>query len=588
MIQFRGVTTQSGALSGLDLAFEQGMTQVVLSVETEALSQLEGLLTGRLLPAAGEITLDGESYSGVATQHVGRSERLIDAFTVAQNVYGLNDAGLFFFARKHTKECRSLIQQFSLPLDAGALTASLSAEQRKLVELLRCFVNRPRVIVLHEILSALSYKNILLMKNMLLALKNNGTHVVYLTSKLEDIFKLGERVHILCPGYPAETYPVEDIRANPQLLYNAVLGARQDALDDEDLAFRKVLGIIRDGTRYIISREGLVASIRKYAQYLESAIPGSQVAVYLERNGQPPEMIAGAPGAPRLLPATLDFLFGQAGIFYAAAGDPAFPRLLNDASRCKAVACVPVELLERTAGLLQLTFEVPRTLSRTDEKYCRMVASEIALLLEISNSLDKSILLQESNHRIKNNLQLIVSMLMLQRANLAAGDPGDRDGSFDVINTTISRIQCMANVHDLLSRENIVSNFLKIDALFEQLKTFYHREIQIQLHIEGTVNVAYNHCSAVALILNELISNSIKHNPAPVQPLAGRVTISQEADVLRIHYCDNGRGFREDFDPELHGGLGMMILKSVAGAAADTQFRCYCHNGACTELTLRI
>ncbi len=122
---------------------------------------------------------------------------------------------------------------------------------------------------------------------------------------------------------------------------------------------------------------------------------------------------------------------------------------------------------------------------------------------------EKDILLREIHHRVKNNMQIISSLLSLQMTHLDNGE------AVDLLKESQNRVRSMAIIHDKLYQSN---DFTKIN-LTEYIKSlvnglFY--SYSIEDHINSSIDVddvLLNIETAVpfGLILNELISNSLKH-----------------------------------------------------------------------------
>lgn len=184
---------------------------------------------------------------------------------------------------------------------------------------------------------------------------------------------------------------------------------------------------------------------------------------------------------------------------------------------------------------------------------------------EIINSALESnkMLLKEIHHRVKNNLQVISSLLSLQ----SRFDP-ENQSSF-AIKTARSRVQAMAILHQKLFNNQDL-NALSIRQYFSDLiddiqdsymdnptsVTFHTNIEEIVLDIETII--------PLGLIINELITNSLKHAFKDRQ--AGSISIDiykLNGDIL-LKYSDDGIGFPFDSLPETSESLGVEIIKSFA------------------------
>ena len=176
---------------------------------------------------------------------------------------------------------------------------------------------------------------------------------------------------------------------------------------------------------------------------------------------------------------------------------------------------------------------------------------------------EKDELLREVHHRVKNNMQIITSLLNLQRQETADGE----------IHATLHRLQnrinSMAAVHEqLYSQGNAERVRMRpyVQQLTDYLLYSYERSIahpQFELKIPPRLGLPLTQALPIGLILNELITNSLRH----AFPELGqghiyiRMTASRDGAV-ELYYRDNGRGFT----PEDHrsGGLGIQLLYILA------------------------
>ena len=180
--------------------------------------------------------------------------------------------------------------------------------------------------------------------------------------------------------------------------------------------------------------------------------------------------------------------------------------------------------------------------------------------LEKSNKLlaqaneEKTYLLQEIHHRVKNNLNLMTSILGLQ----APEDSTHEIQTFVKQNTL--RIKSISLVHELLYQSEDLGN-VDFNAYVDRLATHIlslspHKKIDVILHID-TIYFESNNIIHLGIILNELITNSVKH---AFPENEGKITIGlkQETDGYVLHYADSGTDKKEvDKNAE---GFGLKLL----------------------------
>lgn len=154
----------------------------------------------------------------------------------------------------------------------------------------------------------------------------------------------------------------------------------------------------------------------------------------------------------------------------------------------------------------------------------------------------KSVAIQEMHHRVKNNLQTIVSLLRLERNKTTSEE------ARAIIDDTVNRIMVIAGTHELLMQNDDESPKLNdlINSIKNNMLKSYQRddfELSIECH-GGDFKETMERAIAVAFVLSELIQNSIKH--AFKGRKEGRIfimSIKRNDGMNEIVYRDNGCGF---------------------------------------------
>ena len=171
---------------------------------------------------------------------------------------------------------------------------------------------------------------------------------------------------------------------------------------------------------------------------------------------------------------------------------------------------------------------------------------------------EKEILLKEIHHRVKNNLQVISSLLSMQSRHVR--DPEDSD-SFQA---SMDRVRSMALIHDRLYRsENLASIYFPgyAEDLLRDLLSIYAFDRRIELNID-VAPVALDIDSAVplGLMLNELVSNCFKH--AFPEHTDGSITVAvrEQGNQIVLTVSDDGVGFPEHIDFTNTESLGMQLV----------------------------
>ncbi len=170
---------------------------------------------------------------------------------------------------------------------------------------------------------------------------------------------------------------------------------------------------------------------------------------------------------------------------------------------------------------------------------------------------ENELLLKEMHHRVKNNLQVISSILRLQKDYL------EDEFAITSLEECISRIKSMALIHEsLYARDNLSSIDLKI--YFEQLMDYHlsgNSLIKYKLHLPN-VKLEIGKMLPLGMIVNELISNSIKHAFNNVENPEIILKIENENNLLSLDFCDNGVGFNFNEKRE-KPSFGMDLMQTL-------------------------
>lgn len=180
---------------------------------------------------------------------------------------------------------------------------------------------------------------------------------------------------------------------------------------------------------------------------------------------------------------------------------------------------------------------------------------------------EKSVLLQEIHHRVKNNLNIVVSLLNLQNERIASiGD------AREALQVSCNRIYSMALVHEkLYQSENIACIDLEsyVRAIMNELLLVYTDTVAVDVDLQlNGIELDITRAIPCGLILNELITNSLIHAFEDRQ--SGRITVSfRSADDAHweLVYTDDGVGFGgsgNDIVPDSQSSLGLKLIQILS------------------------
>jgi len=187
-----------------------------------------------------------------------------------------------------------------------------------------------------------------------------------------------------------------------------------------------------------------------------------------------------------------------------------------------------------------------------------------AMMVKLRKELDeKEVLLREVYHRVKNNMQVIQSLLKMGARTITA------DNGRAVIAASVERVHVMASVHEHLYQSGDLSvlslpKFLRgivegaVAANVDQRK-----DIQLRMEFDE-VPLSIDSAIPLGLLVNELISNCLKHGLAKDRPGTIQISGHLVPGAVRIVVQDNGKGLPEGFNASRHTSMGLTLVESLA------------------------
>jgi PAS domain S-box-containing protein len=175
---------------------------------------------------------------------------------------------------------------------------------------------------------------------------------------------------------------------------------------------------------------------------------------------------------------------------------------------------------------------------------------------------EKEVLLQEIHHRVKNNLQIISSLLNLQAQQIE-----DKE-IVDVFRDSQNRIQSMALIHEQLYGSHDLAG-IDFGAYIQDLATDLFRSYQadsrrIRLDVEtDEVSLGIDQAVPCGLIVNELVSNALKHAFPDGRQGGIRVELRADGRQMMVLVKDDGIGLPEGTDHQSTPSLGLQLVNSL-------------------------
>ena len=224
----------------------------------------------------------------------------------------------------------------------------------------------------------------------------------------------------------------------------------------------------------------------------------------------------------------------------------------------------------------------PKYLLGIAEDITDRLVSEQKLLTALK---EKETLLKEVHHRVKNNMQVISSLLSLQV------DTIEDSAILDIFNEINGRVHAMALVHENLYQTESFENLSATDYLHQltaQLSSLMEgRQANIAYDINADdVIISMKDATPFGLIVTEIITNAIKY--AFPERTSGTIKISlsrQKNGAFQLQISDNGIGFPAEFDPQKATSLGMQLILELTQNQLEGNCQVDGTHGVCWKIT---
>jgi two-component sensor histidine kinase/HAMP domain-containing protein len=243
---------------------------------------------------------------------------------------------------------------------------------------------------------------------------------------------------------------------------------------------------------------------------------------------------------------------------------------------------VPLRIEQDRIGILGIMCDRPGVFNENHKATLLYFSNQLAVAIHqaqlqeqikkhaksLQNSLsEKEILLKEIHHRVKNNLQVISSLLYLNSRRIKDDD------TLNMFKDSQNRVKSIALVHERLyqSKDLASINFKEYaNRLITDLTNSYgvnHKEIKINIDIQN-ISISIDNAVPCGLIINELISNSLKYAfPKNVENKTGCkidiTAIRNENNEVILSVKDNGKGFSLKSGDKKESSLGLQLVETL-------------------------
>lgn len=261
------------------------------------------------------------------------------------------------------------------------------------------------------------------------------------------------------------------------------------------------------------------------------------------------------------------------------------------------VLSIPLVASDKVVGNLNLGSTRKDGFVEEHQEIAREIGNSLSLAIQQVRLLERSrrdaetraTLLREVNHRVKNNLAAIQGMLSAEKRRAKSELNEKQLAMFDDL---AARIQGLSTVHAMLSArqwQDLEMSRLCREIILAGLHSA-PQSVQVSVDVAPSepVWVPSNLAHHIALVVNELVTNSLKHGAAGRKSLRIRLSVKSDGDQVILKYCDNGKGFDKVIleKADCAGNVGLEMIRNIARGNLRGSLELRNEGGACTVLRI--
>jgi len=267
LLEMKGITkVYPGvvALDHVDFSVKPGEVHALLGENGAGKSTLIKILAGAEQRDEGEIWFDGQSYDRYSPHDaiqmgisvIYQEFNLVSKMTIEENIFLGKEFrnGIFTDKKAMIQKAREVIEPLGGDIDPRVKVSDLSVAYQQLVEISKAIINKSKIVVMDEPSAALSLNELEILFKLIRQFKSEGTSVIYISHRLEEVFEIADRVSVFRDGKYVATKQVAE--TNKDQLITLMVGRElsgeypQNDQKSDDVVL-KVQGITNDKLKNI-------------------------------------------------------------------------------------------------------------------------------------------------------------------------------------------------------------------------------------------------------------------------------------------------------------------------------------------------
>ncbi len=219
ILKLVGLTKDFGsvrALSNVSFELESGEIHCLVGENGAGKSTLIKILSGAIAPTGGAIHIHGEIFKSLTpalarkleTETIYQENIICPDMTAMENIYLGTEYrnGIFYDKKRTIVEAKKLIDTMEVDIEPLEILRNLSPAQQKVVQVLKAFVKKAKILILDEPTASFSMNEIETLLNIIKKVKLQGTGIIFISHHLDEVFKIADRVTVLKDGEIISTH----------------------------------------------------------------------------------------------------------------------------------------------------------------------------------------------------------------------------------------------------------------------------------------------------------------------------------------------------------------------------------------------
>jgi PAS domain S-box-containing protein len=237
----------------------------------------------------------------------------------------------------------------------------------------------------------------------------------------------------------------------------------------------------------------------------------------------------------------------------------------------RSILSVPLRVKEKVIGVLQVGDTEVDRFKQADQTLLESLAATAAITIDNARLYEqarqdaetRAVLLREVNHRVKNNLTAIIGLIYAESRYIR---PEQESVYQPIMQDLVNRVQGLATVHSMLSASEWAPLLLSdlsnqiIRSSLQMLPSDKHISIQVT---SSPVRVTADQAHSLALVLNELATNTAKHTLHERNAAQITVRIKLVEDTIRLEFGDDGPGYPECVLRQEYHNVGFDLIQNI-------------------------